>query len=185
MCPFPGAIGWFWMHGAGILPSRAVFRAEGPEIMHSVKMLPALLMHSVKMLPALLGLFVAAACSLVERALCPIAQTWLARRMSVPLRFWSRSPPSHPSSLRSLSCLARLAPRRLRTLATPRNPPSRPSACDLRRARHACPAPRCPHRTRHAPRPAARVPLRFRQFPRNGAVIQLPIQENFVSKDKQ
>ena len=174
MCPFPGAIGWFWMHGAGILPSRAVFRAEGPEIM-----------HSVKMLPALLGLFVAAACSLVERALCPIAQTWLARRMSVPLRFWSRSPPSHPSSLRSLSCLARLAPRRLRTLATPRNPPSRPSACDLRRARHACPAPRCPHRTRHAPRPAARVPLRFRQFPRNGAVIQLPIQENFVSKDKQ
>lgn len=41
MCPFPGAIGWFWMHGAGILPSRAVFRAEGPEIMHSVKMLPA------------------------------------------------------------------------------------------------------------------------------------------------
>lgn len=100
------------------------------------------------MLPALFGLFVAAACSLVERALCPIAQTWLARRMSAPLRFWSRSPPSHPSSLRSLSCLARLAPRRLRTLATPRNPPSRPSACDLRRARHACPAPRCPHRTR-------------------------------------
>lgn len=178
------------------------------------------------MLPALFGLFVAAACSLVERALCPIAQTWLARRMSAPLRFWSRSPPSHPSSLRSLSCLARLAPRRLRTLATPRNPPSRPSACDLRRARHACPAPRCrtapelaslktqnarpaprcPRRTRtrHAARPAAhaasamprapppaaprlaaRVPLRFRQFPRNGAVIQLPIQENFVSKDKQ
>ena len=77
-----------------------------------------------------------------------------------------------------------------------RSPPSSP-----------CPAPRCPHRTRHAPhpaahaasasamprapsppaapRPAARVPLRFRQFPRNGAVIQLPIQENFVSKDKQ
>lgn len=53
------------------------------------------------MLPALFGLFVAAACSLVERALCPIAQTWLARRMSAPLRFWSRSPPSHPFSLRS------------------------------------------------------------------------------------
>lgn len=195
MCPFPGAIGWFWMHGAGILPSRAVFRAEGPEIMHGVKMLPALLMHGAKMLPALLGLFVTAACSLVERALCPIAQTWLARRMSAPLRFWSRSPPSHPSSLRSLSCLARLAPRRLRALAMPSAPaiaPCRP--CDLRRARHA------PHPAAHAasasamprapsppaaPRPAARAPLRFRQFPRNGAVIQLPIQENFVSKDKQ
>lgn len=165
MCPFPGAIGWFWMHGAGILPSRAVFRAEGPEIM-----------HSVKMLPALLGLFVTAACSLVERALCPIAQTWLARRMSAPLRFWSRSPLSHPSSLRSLSCLARLAPRRLRTLAMP-------PATRHRARRHAISAelamPRAP-----SP-PAARAPLRFRQFPRNGAVIQLPIQENFVSKDKQ
>lgn len=182
MCPFPGAIEWFWMHGAGILPSRAVFRAEGPEIMHSVKMLPALLMHGVKMLPALLGLFVTAACSLVERALCPIAQTWLARRMSAPLRFWSRSPPSHPSSLRSLSCLARLAPRRLRALAMPSAPAIAP--CRLAIAAHA-PPPSRPRRVPAAPRPAARVPLRFRQFPRNGAVIQLPIQENFVSKDKQ
>lgn len=29
MCPFPGAIGRFWMHGAEILPSRAAFRVEG------------------------------------------------------------------------------------------------------------------------------------------------------------
>ena len=29
MCPFPGAIGRFWIHGAGILPSRAAFRVEG------------------------------------------------------------------------------------------------------------------------------------------------------------
>lgn len=140
------------MHGAGILPSRAVFRAEGPEIMHSVKMLPALLMHGVKMSPALLGLFVAAACSLVERALCPIAQTWLARRMSAPLRFWSRSPLSHPSSLRSLSCLARLAPRRLRTLAMP-------PATRHRARRHAISAelamPRAPP-PRHPPCPAPR-----------------------------
>ena len=41
MCPFPGAIGRFWMHGAEILPSRAAFRVEGPEIMHGAKMLPA------------------------------------------------------------------------------------------------------------------------------------------------
>lgn len=131
MCPFPGAIEWFWMHGAGILPSRAVFRAEGPEIMHSVKMLPALLMHGVKMLPALLGLFVTAACSLVERALCPIAQTWLARRMSAPLRFWSRSPPSHPSSLRSQHRLrahtASAMPRVAHTTLCPPIPPSRPA----------------------------------------------------------
>ena len=32
---------------------------------------------------------------------------------------------------------------------------------------------------------AARAPPRFLQFPRNSAVIQLPIQENSVSKDKQ
>ena len=46
---------------------RAAFRVEGPEIM-----------HDAKNLPALLGLFVTAACSLVEWALCPIAHTWLA-----------------------------------------------------------------------------------------------------------
>lgn len=165
MCPFPGAIEWFWMHGAGILPSRAVFRAEGPEIMHSVKMLPALLMHGVKMLPALLGLFVTAACSLVERALCPIAQTWLARRMSAPLRFWSRSPPSHPSSLRSLSCLARLAPRRLRALAMPSAPaiaPCRP--CGRRRSRPATPRPvatRCTSSCRAGPAAVPVIPAKW------------------------
>lgn len=55
------------MHGAEILPSRAAFRVEGSEIM-----------HGAKNLPALLDLFVAAACSLLEWALRPIAHTWLA-----------------------------------------------------------------------------------------------------------
>lgn len=40
-------------------------------------------------------------------------------------------------------------------------------------------------RTPASRRPAASAPPWFPQFPRNSAVIQLPIQENFVSKDKQ
>lgn len=112
------------------------------------------------MLPALFGLFVAAACSLVERALCPIAQTWLARRMSAPLRFWSRSPPSHPFSLRSQH-RHHIPPAcdRYRAL-----PDSRPGDSAPWRCRPPIPsshpaslrllsclarlAPRCPHRTR-------------------------------------
>ena len=42
MYPFPGAIRRFRMHGARILPSRPLFRVEGPEITHGAKMLPAL-----------------------------------------------------------------------------------------------------------------------------------------------
>lgn len=42
MRPFPGAIGRFGMHGARILPPRALFRVEEPEITHDAKMLPAL-----------------------------------------------------------------------------------------------------------------------------------------------
>ena len=58
MHPFPGAIGRFGMHGARILPPRALFRVEEPEITHGAKMLPA---------PP--GLSPAAACGPAERAL--------------------------------------------------------------------------------------------------------------------
>ena len=58
MHPFPGAIGRFGMHGARILPPRALFRVEEPEITHGAKMLPALRVISA-----------AAACGPAERAL--------------------------------------------------------------------------------------------------------------------
>ena len=60
MHPFPGAIGRFRMHGARILPPRALFRVEEPEITHGAKMLPA---------PP--GLSATAACGPAERALRP------------------------------------------------------------------------------------------------------------------
>lgn len=41
MYPFPGAIGRFRIHGARILPPRALFRVGEPEITHGAKMLPA------------------------------------------------------------------------------------------------------------------------------------------------
>ena len=62
MHPFPGAIGRFRMHGARILPPRALFRVEEPEITHGAKMLPA---------PP--GLSPEAACGPTERALCHAA----------------------------------------------------------------------------------------------------------------
>ena len=58
MHPFPGAIGRFGIHGARILPPRALFRVEEPEITHGAKMLPA---------PP--DLSPAAACGPAERAL--------------------------------------------------------------------------------------------------------------------
>ena len=58
MHPFPGAIGLFRIHGARILPPRALFRVEEPEITHGAKMLPA---------PR--GLSAAAACGPAEWAL--------------------------------------------------------------------------------------------------------------------
>lgn len=60
MHPFPGAIGRFGMHGTRILPPRALFRVEEPEITHGAKMLSA---------PP--GLSAAAACGPAERALRP------------------------------------------------------------------------------------------------------------------
>lgn len=131
MHSFPGAIGRFRIHGARILPPRALFRVEGPEIMHGAKMLPA---------PS--SLSAAAACGPAERALRPTVQS------------------------NGLCAAARPA----------RLPHARASAIS--------PAP--PALRRHSrPGPAARAPPRFPQFPRNSAVIQLPIQENSVSKDKQ
>ena len=41
MHPFPGAIGRFGIHGARILPPRALFHVGEPEITHGAKMLPA------------------------------------------------------------------------------------------------------------------------------------------------
>ena len=58
MHPFPGAIGRFGMHGTRILPPRALFRVEEPEITHGAKILPA---------PP--GLSATAACGPAERAL--------------------------------------------------------------------------------------------------------------------
>ena len=202
------------MHGAGILPSRAAFRVEGSEIM-----------HGAKNLPALLGLFVTAACSLVEWALPPhrpylvclthertpailVALTAIVitpcRRLAIA------APPARcprlirpRSARRSRYCAPSgsrpgdVAPWRYRPqpAIASRRTACVPPACDRRRSRYLAPR---RHPRRHlrctrpaarpppaAPRPSARVPLRFRQFPRNGAVIQLPIQENFVSKDKQ
>ena len=77
MHPFPGAIGRFRIHGARILPPRALFRVEEPEITHGAKMLPA---------PR--GLSAAAACGPAERALRPAARAWPACRMrpSLPSR---------------------------------------------------------------------------------------------------
>ena len=73
MHPFPGAIGRFRIHGARILPPRALFRVEEPEITHGAKMLPA---------PP--GLSAAAACGPAERALRPAARAWPACRMRAP-----------------------------------------------------------------------------------------------------
>ena len=74
MHPFPGAIGRFGIHGARILPPRALFRVEEPEITHGAKMLPA---------PP--GLSAAAACGPAERALRHAARAWPACRMRPPV----------------------------------------------------------------------------------------------------
>ena len=92
MHPFPGAIGRFGTHGARILPPRALFRVEEPEITHGAKMLPA---------PP--GLSAAAACGPAERALRPAARAWPACRMRPPAVLLvsaaaCASPPSRPRS---------------------------------------------------------------------------------------
>lgn len=107
------------MHGAGILPSRAAFRVEGSEIM-----------HGAKNLPALLGLFVTAACSLVEWALPP------HRPYLVCL--------THECAPAILVALTAIAITPCRWLAIAADPATPPRARHLRRPRPAAIAPRHP-----------------------------------------
>ena len=94
MHPFPGAIGRFRIHGARILPPRALFRVDEPEITHDAKMLPA---------PR--GLSAAAACGPAERALRPAARAWPACRMRPPCHLACACRPrsSPPSYMRRAS----------------------------------------------------------------------------------
>lgn len=102
MHPFPGAIGRFGMHGARILPPRALFRVEEPEITHGAKMLPA---------PP--GLSAAAACGMAERALRHAARAWPACRMRAPCHLACARRPrsSQPSYTRRASPPASRPPR--------------------------------------------------------------------------
>ena len=98
MHPFPGAIGRFRMHGARILPPRALFRVEEPEITHGAKMLPAPpgLSAAAACGPAERALrHATAACGPAGRALRPAAQAWPACRMRPPLS--SRLCPPRPA----------------------------------------------------------------------------------------
>ena len=131
MHPFPGAIGRFGIHGARILPPRALFRVEEPEITHGAKMLPA---------PR--GLSAAAACGPAERALRPAARAWPAYRMR-PLS--SRLCPPRPAPL----------PSRPRS-----SPPSYTCRASPSEARHAVPVPThlatcAPHPSRQPRGPTA------------------------------
>ena len=100
MHPFPGAIGRFGIHGARILPPRALFRVEEPEITHGAKMLPA---------PP--GLSAAAACGPAERALRPAVRTRPACRMRPPAISLV------PAAARAPCHLARVHRRRLTRVA--------------------------------------------------------------------
>ena len=107
MHPFPGAIGRFRIHGARILPPRALFRVEEPEITHGAKMLPAPpgLSPAAACGPAERALRpAAAACGPAERALRPAARAWPACRMR---------PPCHLARVHR-RCLTRAALRRPR-----------------------------------------------------------------------
>ena len=154
MHPFPGAIGRFGIHGARILPPRALFRVEEPEITHGAKMLPA---------PP--GLSPAAACGPAERALRPAARAWPACRMRPSLS--SRLCPPRPAppaispafiaAVLHVSCFAaRIAP------TAPSHPPSRPlrsgRAVDQALPAAHADASRPPQRHRHRPSPNLRQP---------------------------
>ena len=118
MHPFPGAIGRFRIHGARILPPRALFRVEEPEITHGAKMLPA---------PR--GLSAAAACGPAERALRPAARAWPACRLrpSLPSRLCPPrpAPPAiSPAFIAAVLYASRFAARIVSTV--PSHPPRRP-----------------------------------------------------------
>lgn len=132
MHPFPGAIGRFRIHGARILPPRALFRVEEPEITHGAKMLPAppdlsaaaaCGMAERALRPA------AAACGPAERALRPAARAWPACRMRPPLP--SRLCPPRPAPLPSRP---RSSPLSYTRRASP--PASRPPCAAIRRTAH-------------------------------------------------
>ena len=98
MHPFPGAIGRFGMHGTRILPPRALFRVEEPEITHGAKMLPAPpgLSAAAACGPAERALrHATAACGPAGRALRPAARAWPACRMRPSLS--SRLCPPRPA----------------------------------------------------------------------------------------
>ena len=141
MHPFPGAIGRFRIHGARILPPRALFRVEESEITHGAKMLPAPpgLSAAAACGPAERALrHATAACGPAGRALRPAAQAWPACRMR---------PPCH------LAC----ARRGLRSGRTGFAPCSRASPSETR---HAVPVPMhlatcAPHPSRQPRAPTA------------------------------
>ena len=135
MHPFPGAIGRFRIHGARILPPRALFRVEEPEITHGAKVLPA---------PR--GLSAAAACGPAELALRHAARAWPACRMRPPLssRLCPPRPAVRPNGLCAL--LSRFAAR------------IAPTHAAIRRAAH-CGRDELPNGLRR-PRPATRSPYR-------------------------
>ena len=137
MHPFPGAIGRLGIHGARILPPRALFRVEEPEITHGAKMLPA---------PP--GLSPAAACGPAERALrhaTAACGTRHGRTGFAPcgagLACLPHAPPCH---------LARVHRRRLTRVALRRPRPATrsPYRCISPPARRTHPASRA-----HPPRP--------------------------------
>ena len=133
MHPFPGAIGRFGMHGARILPPRALFRVEEPEITHDAKMLPA---------PP--GLSAAAACGPAERALRPAAAACGTRHGRTGFA---------PCGA-GLACLPHAPP--LSSRLCPPRPAVRPNG--LRRPRPATRSPyRCISPPAHRTHPASRA----------------------------
>ena len=158
MHPFPGAIGRFRIHGARILPPRALFRVEEPEITHGAKMLPA---------PP--GLSAAAACGMAERALrhaTAACDTRHGRTGFAPcgagLACLPHAPPCHLAcvrrGLRPLPSRPRSSPPSYTRRASP--PASRPPRPAIRRAVHCgrgepsirlFPPPSCCPRRRIAP----------------------------------
>ena len=134
MHPFPGAIGRFRIHGARILPPRALFRVEEPEITHGAKMLPA---------PP--GLSPEAACGPTERALCHAAaacDTRHGRTGFAPCGAGLACLP-HAPPLPSRLCPPRPAPLPSRPRSSPLSytrraspPASRPPCAAIRRTAH-------------------------------------------------
>ena len=153
MHPFPGAIGRFRMHGARILPPRALFRVEEPEITHGAKMLPALRVISAAAAcgPAERALrHAAAACDTPPSAASPIA-VGVSRRSGSSCR---------PRAARADASRPSMRARRHRLGPNPRQPSPSPEPTESRppvepSAPIRAPPPAAPH-------PAARVPLRFR-----------------------